>query len=92
MADGGRKYKPPVLSHSQPWRSQHQQTTKESWVFMGPDYYNPNPWVRLLDRANESEIKIDGKIGTALIDSGTMISMMSREYSEEHGYEIQPLD
>ena len=27
-----------------------------------------------------------------LIDSGAMISMMSRGYCDEHGYEIQPLD
>ena len=61
-------------------------------MFIGPDYHNPYPWVRLLGRANKSEIKIDGKIGTALIDSGAMILMMSRECCEEHGYEIQPLD
>ena len=50
---------------------------KKVVVCMGLDYHNPNPWVRLLGRANESEIKIDGKIGTALIDSGAMILMMS---------------
>ena len=55
------------------------------------DYHNPNPWVRLLGRANESEIEIDGKIGTALIDSDAMISMMSRECFAEHGYDIQPV-
>ena len=38
---------------------------------MGPDYHNPNPRVRLLGRANESEIEIDGKIDTTLIDSGS---------------------
>ena len=59
---------------------------------MGLDYHNPNPWVRLLVRANESEIETDGKIGTALIDSGAMISMMSREYCDKRGYESQPLD
>ena len=46
----------------------------------------------MLGRANESEIKIDGKIGTALIDSGAMILMMSSEYRDKHRYEIQPLD
>ena len=45
---------------------------------MGPDYHNPNPLVRLLGTGNEPEIESDGKIGIALIDSGTMISMMSR--------------
>ena len=43
-------------------------------------------------RANETEIEIDGIISKALIDSGAMISMMSKGYYEEHGYEIHPLD
>ena len=45
-----------------------------------------------MGRANESEIEIDGKISKTLIDSGAMISMMSKEYCDEHEYEIQPLD
>ena len=51
---------------------------RQAGVFMGPDYYNPNPWVRILGRANESEIEIDDVISKALIDSGAMISMMSK--------------
>ena len=58
----------------------------------GYEYYNPNPWARILGRANETEIRIDGIISKALIDSGAMISMMSKGYCDEHGYEIQPLD
>ena len=46
----------------------------------------------ILGRANETDVKIDGIISKALIDSGAMISMMSREYCDEHGYEIQPLE
>ena len=45
-----------------------------------------------MGRANETKIEIDGKISKALIDSGAMISMMSKGYCDEHGYEIQPLD
>ena len=56
------------------------------------EYYNPNPWVRILSRANETEIEINGKISKALIDSGVMILMMSKDYCDEHGYEIKPLD
>ena len=57
----------------------------------GPDYYNPNPWVRILERTNESKIEIDGVIRKALIYSGAIISMMHKEYCDEHEYEIQPL-
>ena len=38
------------------------------------------------------ENEIDGKVSKALIDSGAIISMMSKRYCDEHGYEIQPLD
>ena len=60
---------------------------RQAGMFMRPEYYNPNPLVRILGRANESEIEIDGVISKALIDSGAMISMMSKEYCEE-----QPVD
>ena len=46
----------------------------------GPEYDNPNPWIRILGTANESKIETDGKINKALIDSGAMILMMSKEY------------
>ena len=38
------------------------------------------------------KLKSMEKIGTSLIDSSAMILMMSKEYCEKHGYEIQPLD
>ena len=45
-----------------------------------------------MGRANETEIEIDGKISKALIDSGAIISMMSKGYCDENGYEIQPFN
>ena len=57
-----------------------------------PEYYNPNPWARILGRANETDVEIDLIISKALIDSGAMILMMSKDNCYEHGYEIQPLD
>ena len=57
-----------------------------------PDYYNPNPWARILGRANETDVEIDGVISKALINSGAMISMMSKDYCHERGYEIQLLE
>ena len=49
------------------------------------DYYNPNPWARILGRVNETDVEIDGIISKALIDSGAMISMMSKDYCYECG-------
>ena len=65
---------------------------RQAGVSTGPEYYNPNPWVWILGRPNESEIEIDEKISKALIDSSAMILMMSKGYCDEHKYEIQPLD
>ena len=42
-------------------------------VLNGLEYYNPNPWARILGRANETNIEIDGIISKALIYSGAMI-------------------
>ena len=44
------------------------------------DYYNPIPWAKILGRANEIDIEIDGIIWKALIDSCAMILMMSKDY------------
>ena len=65
---------------------------RQAGVSNGLEYYNPNPWVRILSRGNETEIEIDGKISKALIDSCAMILKMSKGYCDENGYEIQPLD
>ena len=56
------------------------------------DYYNPNPWAWILGRANETDVEIDGVISKALIDSGAMISMVSKDYCYEQRYEIQLLE
>ena len=45
-----------------------------------------------MGRANETDVEIGGVISKALIDSGAMISMMSKGYCYEHGYKIQPLE
>ena len=45
-----------------------------------------------MGRANETDVEIDGIISKALIDGGAMISMMSKNYCYEHGYEIQLLE
>ena len=45
-----------------------------------------------MGRANDTDVEIDGIISKTLIDSGAMISMMSKDYCYGHGYEIQPLE
>ena len=45
-----------------------------------------------MGRANETDVEIDGIISKALIDSGAMILMISKDYCYECGYKIQPLE
>ena len=59
MTDRGQKHSP------NPNQGGINRQLRKAGVFMGPDYHNPNPWVRLLGRANESEIEIDGVISKA---------------------------
>ena len=73
-------------------RNPHHKELGSVGVLNGLEYYNPNPWARILGRANETDVEIDGIISKALIDSAAMILMISRGYCDEHGYEIQPLD
>ena len=40
-------------------------------------YYNPDPLARLIGKSNESTIIIDGKICTALIDSGAQVTTIT---------------
>ena len=77
MADGGKETQTssPVPTHDKGGVNIDGQL-RQAEVFKGLDYYNPNPWVRVLERANEFEIEIDGVISKALIDSGAMISMI----------------
>ena len=85
MANGGRKHGPPVLSSNDQGGININGQLRQARVYMGPENYNCNPWVRILGRANESEIEIDGKISKALIDSGAMILMMSKGYLMDMG-------
>ena len=50
------------------------------------------PGLGILGRANETDAEIDVVISKALIDSGAMISMMSKDFCYEQGYEIQSLE
>ena len=86
MANRGRKHNTPILSHDDQGGIDIDMELGQVGVLNGVEYYNSNPWSRILGRANETNIEIDGIISKALID------MMSRGYCEKHGYEIQPLD
>ena len=92
MAIRGRKHDPQSSPSDDSGGININGQLRQAGESNGPEYYNPNPWVRILGRANETEVAMDGNISKALIDSGAMILMMRKGYCDEHEYEIQPLD
>ena len=53
---------------------------------------NPDPWARLIGRANEEKIKINGHTVTALLDTGSQETHISHEYCQAMGIPIHPID
>ena len=55
-------------------------------------FLNPDPWARLIGRANEEKIKINGHTVTALLDTGSQVTHISLEYCQAMGIPIHPID
>ena len=55
-------------------------------------FVNPDPWARLIDRANEEKIKVNGHTVTALLDTGSQVTHISQEYCKAWGICINPID
>ena len=83
MANRGRKHNPPILSSNDQGGVHINRELRAAGAQTNSIYYNANPWAMILGRANETDVEIDGVISKALIDSGAMISMMSKDYCYE---------
>ena len=55
-------------------------------------FLNPDPWVRLIGRANEEKTKVNGHTVTALPDTGSLVTHISLEYCQAMGIPINPID
>ena len=53
---------------------------------------NPDPWARLIGRANEEIIKVNGHTVTALLDIGSQVTHISQDYCQARGIPINPID
>ena len=51
-----------------------------------------DPWTRLVGRANEEQIVINGKPVTALLDTGSQITDVSKAFCQAKGFQINPLN
>ena len=54
-------------------------------------FLNPDPWARLIGRANEEKIKVNGNTVTALLDTGSQVTHISLDYCQTMGIPINPI-
>ena len=50
-----------------------------------------DPWTRLVGRANEEQIVINGHPVTALLDTGSQITHVSEAFCQAKGIQVNPL-
>ena len=53
---------------------------------------NPDPWTKLIGRANEEKIIVNGKRVTALLDTGSQVTHISLDYCQAMGIPIHPIN
>ena len=51
-----------------------------------------NPWAKLIGRANEEQIMINGHPVTALLDTGSQVTHNSEAFCQTNNFQIYPLD
>ena len=54
-------------------------------------FLNPDSWTRLIGRANEEKITVNGKTVTALLDTGSQVTHVSLDYFQAMGIPIHPI-
>ena len=55
-------------------------------------FLNPDPWARLISRANEEKIKVNGNTVTALLDTRSQVTHISLDYCQAMGIPINPIE
>ena len=51
-----------------------------------------NSWTKLIGRANEDQIMINGHPVTALLDTGSQVTHVSEAFCHANNFQIYPLD
>ena len=80
------------LCNPEPKLTQDKSVKQRGWKGIAPiPFLNPDPVVRLVGRANEAWVIVDGHEMAALVDLGAQVLNISAQLCEELGLKIQPL-
>ena len=55
-------------------------------------FLNADPWARLIGRANEEKIIVNGNTVTALLDTGSQVTHISLDYCQAMGIPINCIE
>ena len=55
-------------------------------------FLNPEPWTRLIGRANEEKITVNGNTVSVLLDTGSQVTHVSLDYCHAMGIPIYPIE
>ena len=56
------------------------------------NFTNPDPWARIVGSRNTAAIYLDGVATTALYDTGAELQLVSKQFCEDNGLKIQPIE
>ena len=56
------------------------------------NFTNPDPWARIVGGRNTAAIYLDGIATTALYDTGAELQLVSKQFCEDNGLKIQPIE
>ena len=71
---------------------QKRSTVEQDKIALKELYHNPDPLVRLIGEANETDIVIENEKVNGLIDSRAQVSSISETFASKLGLEIKQLD
>ena len=55
-------------------------------------FLKPDPWARLIGKANQEKIIVNGNTVTALLDTGSQVTHISLDYCQAMGIPINPIE
>ena len=91
--EGDAKGQPHSRTDSRPRVSLIKSCIKDNSTLLKQSdlYLNPDPLLRLIGQANETQVKIENQNFTALIDSGAQISQLTESLVKALGLEMKQL-